>query len=137
MIYMTTDEWGKISKLIESKDFDKLAQEICAFTYDLDISEQELDNIIKHYTLNKENYNGYKHQVIVATADVLREKLSEMHKAFNANKPYFICLPATIHVDDRLEVAKEIFLVSHHNPDKYNFAFCNKDCQTIRITVKE
>ena len=49
MIYMTTDEWKKISKIIEAKDFDKLAQEICVETYDLDMDKQELDRIIKDY----------------------------------------------------------------------------------------
>lgn len=47
MIYMTTDEWKKISKIIEEKDFGKLATEISVSTYNLDISEQELDRTIK------------------------------------------------------------------------------------------
>lgn len=46
MIYMTTDEWKEISKIIEEKDFYKLAAEIAVKTYDLDISEQELDGVI-------------------------------------------------------------------------------------------
>ena len=47
MIYMTTDEWKKISEIIEEKDFYKLATEISVRTYDLDISEQELDGAMK------------------------------------------------------------------------------------------
>jgi hypothetical protein len=51
---MTTDEWKEISKIIEEKDFNKLAAEIAVKTYDLDISEQELDEIInKKNELNK------------------------------------------------------------------------------------
>lgn len=46
---MTTDEWKEISKIIEEKDFYKLATEIAVRTYDLDISEQELDRTIKDY----------------------------------------------------------------------------------------
>lgn len=49
MIYMTTDEWHEISKLIEENDFYKLAEEIASRTYDLSISKQELDRIIKEH----------------------------------------------------------------------------------------
>ena len=137
MIYMTTDEWKEISKLIEENDFYKLAEEIAGRTYDLDISKQELDEIIKKYKSSVAEYNEYKRRVISHTAYTLMDKVSEMHEAFRVNKPYFMCLPPIIHLSDRLEVAKEVFLVSHHNPDEYNFAFCDKDCQTIKITVKE
>ena len=49
MIYMTTDEWHEISKLIEENDFYRLAEEIASRTYDLGISKQELDRVIKDY----------------------------------------------------------------------------------------
>lgn len=54
MIYMTTREWEEISKIIEEKDFNKLAEEIASRTYDLDISKQELDRIIKGYATKEE-----------------------------------------------------------------------------------
>lgn len=53
MIYMTTDEWKEISKIIEEKDFNKLAAEIAVRAYDLDISEQELDEIMKDSVIDK------------------------------------------------------------------------------------
>ena len=53
MIYMTTDEWNEISKIIEEKDFGKLATEISVRTYDLDISEQELDGVMKDSVIDK------------------------------------------------------------------------------------
>lgn len=57
MIYMTTDEWHEISKLLEAKDFDKLLTEICIKTYDLNISEQELDDRVKNSITLKEFYD--------------------------------------------------------------------------------
>lgn len=49
MIYMTTDEWKEIAKIIEEKDWKELAVEISARTWDLDISEKELNNLVKDY----------------------------------------------------------------------------------------
>ena len=49
MIYMTTDEWKEISKLIRENDYYGLAEQIASRTYDLDISEQELDGAMKDY----------------------------------------------------------------------------------------
>ena len=57
MIYMTTDEWHEISKLIEENDFYKLAEEIASRTYDLDISKQELDDRVKNSITLKEFYD--------------------------------------------------------------------------------
>lgn len=46
MIYMTTDEWKEISALITAHDFDKLATGIASRTYDLNISQEELDALV-------------------------------------------------------------------------------------------
>ena len=43
MIYMTTDEWKEITALIIAHDFDKLVSEIAARTYNLNISQEELE----------------------------------------------------------------------------------------------
>ena len=59
MIYMTTDEWHEISKLLEAKDFDKLLTEICIKTYDLNISEKELDGIIKDYAIKDAKQSAF------------------------------------------------------------------------------
>lgn len=50
MIYMTTDEWKEIAKIIEEKDWKELSTEITSRTYDLDISEKELEVLIRGYT---------------------------------------------------------------------------------------
>ena len=66
MIYMTTDEWREISKIIEEKDWKELAEEIAVRTYDLEISKQELDSLIKDYTTkrshdeNTANLRGFR-----------------------------------------------------------------------------
>lgn len=52
MIYMTTDEWKEITKIIEEKDLKELVIELQVRTCDLDISKQELDYIIKDYKTN-------------------------------------------------------------------------------------
>lgn len=49
MIYMTNDEWKLISNLITSNEWFVLRDRLCVNTYDLDISEQALDNIMKDY----------------------------------------------------------------------------------------
>lgn len=53
MIYMTTDEWKEISKIIEEKDFSKLATEITVRTYDLHLDKQELDCFMRCVTDEK------------------------------------------------------------------------------------
>ena len=60
MIYMTTDEWHEISKLIEENDFYKLAEEIASRTYDLDISKQELDRAIKDYAIKDAKQTAFQ-----------------------------------------------------------------------------
>ncbi len=55
MIYMTTDEWKEIAKIIEEKDWKELAVEIAARSYDLDVSKQELDHLIGDYVANTKN----------------------------------------------------------------------------------
>ena len=83
MIYMTTDEWHEISKLLEAKDFDKLLTEICIKTYDLNISEKELDGIIKDYAikmLNSQLFQGKTwkgYNTLSITTKCLRSKENE------------------------------------------------------------
>lgn len=52
MIYMTTDEWKKISKIVEEKDLKELVIELSAQTYDLNVSDLELDHIMMDYIAN-------------------------------------------------------------------------------------
>ena len=62
MIYMTTDEWKEISKIMEEKDFYKLAAEIAVRTYDLGISEQELDEAMKDSVIDSLQYSMFRHE---------------------------------------------------------------------------
>lgn len=55
MIYMTTDEWKEIAKIIEEKDWKELVAEIAARSYDLDVSKQELDRLIGDFVTNTKN----------------------------------------------------------------------------------
>lgn len=52
MIYMTTDEWRKISKIVEERDLKELVIELCAQTYDLGIGDLELDRLMMDYIAN-------------------------------------------------------------------------------------
>lgn len=54
MVYMTTDEWHKIERLIAHNDLYQLRVEITTNAYNLDISEKELDGIINDYKVNKQ-----------------------------------------------------------------------------------
>lgn len=60
MIYMTSDEWNRISNLFEAKDFNGLLTEFCTFTYELGISDKALDNIMKDYYKSKSEKRLWK-----------------------------------------------------------------------------
>ena len=60
---MTTDEWHEISKLIEECDYYGLAEEIASRVYDLDISKQELDKVIRDYATKSKMKKESIHEI--------------------------------------------------------------------------
>lgn len=54
MIYMTEAEWEYISYCLERNDWDAIETKLCVNTCKLDMSEQELDGIIRDYKVNKQ-----------------------------------------------------------------------------------
>lgn len=67
MIYMTTDEWKDISELLTLNEWSVLRDRLCVNTYDLSISEQELDDIIKDYKLRTEKRFWKARRVCIST----------------------------------------------------------------------
>lgn len=84
MIYMTTDEWHEIAKLIKENDFYTLAEEIASRAYVLSISQKELDDRVKRsislkdfydYTTSIENdFNEMVEGIYKSTKEILKRK---------------------------------------------------------------